>query len=280
MIRCDVPYRRGDVKATGDTSILETFVATNVEPRVLPESASASAATRLSPDWENVPKPQFLLLKFPGTAGRAERSSPFPANLIDGQDQVREPGQHHETWTWNPPGYGRSSGRPRLRTMASAAKCFASQVLAARAGSQTTVWICGNSLGCLAALFLASRLQDWATEHVDANRFALWLRNPPQLDEVVLKVADRYAARRLMRVATKRIPDSLDAEACARQTSLPAVFLMSEHDELVLPPIQRRIHNAYACEHLVVTLHGLGHGGVLEEEHRESVEQAVEWLVR
>ncbi|MFG0260963.1 MAG: hypothetical protein ACF788_01030, partial [Novipirellula sp. JB048] len=38
--------------------------------------------------------PELLLLKFPGTAGRAERSSLFPADLM--------PDVRTHVWTWNP----------------------------------------------------------------------------------------------------------------------------------------------------------------------------------
>ncbi len=57
-------------------------------------------------NFEPDQSPELLVLKFPGTAGRAERSTGFPMSLM----------QEHrvEIWTWNPPGYGRSEGRASL----------------------------------------------------------------------------------------------------------------------------------------------------------------------
>ncbi|EMI44151.1 alpha/beta hydrolase [Rhodopirellula sp. SWK7] len=260
-----------------ETSILDTFVATNLSPDSRPTSPEP---TDLARDWAPIPPPQTLLLKFPGTAGRAERSSAFPVNLVPPYDDNRyhHPGQHYEAWTWNPPGYGRSSGRATLKSFAPAAEAFASQVLATRLAANTQVWICGNSLGCLPALSLAARLDQWRPGNSDRDRFVLWLRNPPQLSDVVLGVADRYAARRLMKPVVSKIPDSLHAIEAASRSQIPAVFLMSERDELVLPAIQQKIHAAYAGTHRIVTLADLGHGGLIDEQHRDDVERAAKWL--
>ncbi|MCM2370835.1 alpha/beta hydrolase [Aporhodopirellula aestuarii] len=277
MIRCEIPVPNVGKSQRGEKSILDTFVATNLTPGALPTSPEPTDLTR---DWRTIPPPQTLLLKFPGTAGRAERSSAFPANLVPPHDDNRyhDLGNHYEAWTWNPPGYGRSSGRATLKSFAPAAETFASQVLEARFAPNTQVWICGNSLGCLPALSLAARLDQWRPNDVAKDRFSLWLRNPPHLSDVVLGVADRYAARRLMKPVISRIPDSLHAIESASRSQIPAVFLMSERDELVLPTIQQKIHAAYAGEHRIVTLADLDHGGLIDEQHREEVERAAKWL--
>jgi len=257
-------------------------VATNLNGGELPKS---DRPTDLERDWASIAAPKNLLLKFPGTAGRAERSSPFPANLIARRTGAGESetaaasSDHDETWTWNPPGYGGSSGRANLQTLMPAAESFASRILARRLGEQTRVWICGNSLGCLPALSLASRFEDWLPDRTPGDRVALWLRNPPDLAEVVLRIADRYAARFWMRRVVSKLPPTLDAIDSASRCWIPAVFLMSDRDTLVPPVLQRRVHDAYAGDHHLVTLTGLGHAGAIEERHRSDVENAVDWLV-
>ena len=48
--------------------------------------------------------PDLLILKFPGTAGRAERSTSFPTPMLDAKRTA--------IWTWNPPGYGVAVEKP------------------------------------------------------------------------------------------------------------------------------------------------------------------------
>lgn len=280
--------------------MIEAFVATDLQPGLLPTAKMPRDSTVID-DWADIPKPQVLFIKFPGTAGRAERSSVFPANLIASSKaeelnrknriQVVEPHDHsrraepsvdkdhrYEVWTWNPPGYGRSSGRASLTTLAPAAEAFAAQVVHARGGSKSQVWLCGNSLGCLCALSLAARLSDWLPPQVAADRCLLWLRNPPELAETILRVADRYASRSWMRRVVSQLPVGLSAVETASKCKLPAVFLMSERDELVPPSSQRTIHEAYEGEHRVVKLTDIGHGGPIEEQHHAEIQAALTWL--
>lgn len=281
LIRCEHPIQFGK---RGFSTTIESYVATNLDFESLP---FAMQSTTLGRDWANVPPPRTLILKFPGTGGRAERSTAFPASWIPFHQSAAssQPGQHYEVWTWNPPGYGGSEGRADLGSMVPAAQAFASQTLAARvarsadgeAGPHTRVWLCGNSLGCLSALSLAAGLGEWLPDGMSTDGFGIWLRNPPDLAEVVLRVADRYYSRFFMRHVVARLPDSLDVFKSARQCELPAVFLMSELDTLVPPDLQRQIHAAYAGEHYLVTLTDLDHAGVIDEQHRGDIERAVSW---
>lgn len=277
LIRCELPIPAASQH--GSKSI-ETYVATNLNTDSIFDT---KPAVSVDEDWGQVPAPKTLILKFPGTAGRAERSSALPANLIPFHaPQANVPlGQHYEVWTWNPPGYGRSEGKADLQTLTPAADAFASQLLAARVHQcdHTRVWLCGNSLGCLPALSLAARLEQWVPRDKSTDRFGVWLRNPPDLAEVVLRTADRYRSRFWMRHVAARLPRSLDAIQMAGRCELPAVFLMSEHDTLVPPSLQRQIHDAYTGEHHLVTLFDLCHAGVIEEQHLGAIDRAVDWLL-
>ncbi len=348
LTRCELSLR---LSHPDRTATIEAFVSTNQPPGAVPTATPPQDATEIA-DWSNISPPRTLLIKFPGTAGRAERSSPFPANLmpscnneaiagvssqgtdgllnsdalsrraepsvdnldsrraepsVDNLDSRRaepsvdnsgsrraepsvdnsgsrraEPSvdnaDHYEVWTWNPPGYGRSSGRASLTKLVSAAEAFASQVSLARCGPNTRIWLCGNSLGCLPVLSLSARLSEWLPQRVATDRCLLWLRNPPDLANTILRVADRYASRFWMQRLVAHLPDQLNAVDNAAKSTLPAVFLMSEHDQLVPPPIQRSIHEAYAGEHRVVTLTDLDHGGPVDEQHRDAVQSALNWL--
>ncbi|NND97307.1 MAG: alpha/beta hydrolase [Pirellulaceae bacterium] len=206
----------------------------------------------------------LLVLKFPGTAGRAERTTPFPAQMF--------PDSPSETWTWNPPGYGGSQGRASLQRMKDASLEFFRHAMDhARVSDSTRIWIVGNSLGCVTALHVA-------TEVTNCDRAGILLRNPPPLTDVVKHVARRYPLGRLIHPVAESLIDEMNATLSASRVELPAVFLQSERDELVLPAMQQKVFDAYAGPKQLVLLEGLSHGGVATEYHEPVIRESVQWL--
>ena len=208
--------------------------------------------------------PDLLVLKFPGTAGRAERSSEFPISML-GDARVA-------IWTWNPPGYGRSGGRASLPRIAQAALEFQTQVQQSYGDPPMSVWLCGNSLGCVTALHVA------ATAQLDPTRSGMIMRNPPPLISVVTRVTKQYPLSGLMRGVIDSLCDSMNAMLTAKQVELPAVFLQSELDTLVPPSDQDRLIEAYAGPRQVVNLQGLGHGCIATELHEPLIQASIQWL--
>ncbi len=208
--------------------------------------------------------PELLVLKFPGTAGRAERSTAFPMSLMKAR--------RVEVWTWNPPGYGRSEGRAGLRTIADAALAFWEQVTKRRGGPDVTTWLCGNSLGCVSALHVA------ATVEPDAASSGLILRNPPPLIPVVKRVAKAYPLGNLLDPVIESLCDSMNAMRTSARVNLPAVFLQSELDSLVPPEDQNRLITTYRGPSQVVVMEGLEHGCVATDEHIPLIANSIGWL--
>lgn len=208
--------------------------------------------------------PDLLVLKFPGTAGRAERSSEFPSSILDVPKW--------SIWTWNPPGYGQSPGRASLPAIAEAGSAFYRHVTELFAGPTSSVWLCGNSLGCVTALHVAADLQP------DPAHSGLLLRNPPPLRRVVQRIADRYPHFGLVNPVIDSLCEPMDALNTARQVNLPGVFLQSEMDTLVPIEFQNEIVSLYGGDSQVVLMEGLGHGCLATEEHEPSIEAAVHWL--
>lgn len=269
QIRCRVPLAaRSSHSKRGDSPWIECFV----------HRLGAAASWDIKEpghleSWEAVKRPDDLVLKFPGTGGRAERSSPFPLQMNAESDRSAE------VWTWNPPGYGNSPGKPSLKTFSEFAAAWSERVLAARAGKlenskQTRVWLCGNSLGCLPAMHVAATLM------ADHPAAVLWVRNPPDLRRVILNISARWRATTAMQHVSAVLPRSVDAMDLAARCKLPAVFLMSEKDTLVLPEYQQGVHAAYVGQKHVVELSGLPHDGILDEDHRPVVEHALRWIRR
>ena len=209
----------------------------------------------------------LLVLKFPGTAGRAERSTPFPSDYFSRS--------HAEVWTWNPPGYGRSSGQARWHRIEQAALAFWQLgIQSEHVSTRTRIWIVGNSLGCVTALHVA------ASSYADISdrRVGLLLRNPPPLADVVKHVASAYPLGRFIHPVAESLDDTMNAPLTAANVKFPAVLMQSQNDELVLPSLQQKVIDAYAGEKRFVLLEGLTHAGVATEYHESVIRDALAWL--
>lgn len=207
---------------------------------------------------------ELLVLKFPGTAGRAERSTGFPMSIFrDTRVAV---------WTWNPPGYGRSDGRACLARIADAAIDFWTQVTARQCDDSTNVWFCGNSLGCVLTLHVAASVQP------DPSTSGIIMRNPPPLIPVVKNIARQYPLGRWMDPVVETLCDAMNAMLSAPRVNLPAVFLQSELDTVVTRLHQNELIDAYAGPRRVVLMEGLSHSDVATEIHEPLIRESLEWL--
>lgn len=281
--RCVLKPSRHEIDADGLYRVEIPHPGSQIRTEAYVFSTSPSSLTSRLTNWkEGDPSEpcKHLVIKFPGTGGRAERSSEAPLNLLypNLSNQTDSPGKHVEAWTWNPPGYGRSSRPADLRTQGEFAIDFAKFVIDRSAGPETVVWLAGNSLGCLMALRLAASLDEWLPQSVGSTHLGCWIRNPPDLAPVILRIAKRYYGEWLMRPIVAHLPESLGAVANAAKCRIPVVFLASEKDSLVVPELQARVHQAYAGDTRIVLLEGLEHGGLIEEQHVPLVQEAVNWL--
>lgn len=208
--------------------------------------------------------PELLILKFPGTAGRAERSTSFPTQMLDGKRTA--------IWTWNPPGYGGSSGQASLSTMAYAGSAFWQTTIAKHAGPDTSIWMCGNSLGCATVLHLAAK------HTPDPSRTGLILRNPPPLKRVIKRAAKPYPHFGLINPVIADLCDAMDTMQTAPKVNLPAVILQSELDTLVPIDFQNEMLENYRGPVRKVVLKGLDHDGLATEHHEPVIGDSIRWL--
>ncbi len=200
----------------------------------------------------------LYVLKFPGTAGRAERSTTHPADAW--------PGQGVELWTVNPPGYGGSSGTASLRNTAAVADTVLEQLQTHAAGRP--IVITGSSLGCVSALYLAAR-------HALAG---LILRNPPPLREVMLARFGWWPLKPGVHLLARQIPPELCAIRNAACATAPAVFITARQDRIVPPHCQQQIADAYAGPKQVLYLPQADHHTPMSDEELEQYGRRLDWL--
>jgi pimeloyl-ACP methyl ester carboxylesterase len=195
----------------------------------------------------------LLVLKFPGTGGRAERSSSHPADCWS--DLATE------VWTVNPPGYGGSPGRASLGYTSAVAEAAWTAVHEAAAGRP--VLVAGNSLGSLSAMYLAAH-----------TRVAgLLLRNPVPLRDVILARHGRLAS-----VIARQVPNHLCPIRNAAQAAAPAVIVSSGRDRVVPPTLQQKVISRYAGEARVLRLADADHADPPRDDEFEEYLKLLGWL--
>lgn len=215
--------------------------------------------TRHSRRAKEIGAPSIYVLRFYGNADRAERWAAVEADMFDGRAV--------ELWGVNYPGFGGSSGSVSLRQSAAAGLAAFDAMKSAANGKP--IFIYGASIGTTVAL------------HVAAERpvAGMILHNPAPLRQLVLT---RYGWWNLWLLAgpvALRIPKELDSIANAKRVHTPAVFLLAENDELVPPPFQRLVVEAYAAEKRIVVLPGAHHNSAVEGAIMTEVYTAYDWLL-
>lgn len=218
-----------------------------------------------SPDF-HLKRPELLVVKFPGTAGRAERSSPFPAHLASASTA--------EVWTWNPPGYGGSPGVATLSGIARAAGEFIQEIWRLRGGPTTRLWINGNSLGCVSGIYAARVLSELSSVPVGG----MILRNPPPLVSLVASHDAWWNLWRGGRWVSRGVPPEMDAVAQIGNLLAPVLFIESAEDQIVPPRFQAEVRGAHRGHQRIMQLIGADHGTPLDDSHRSELDDHLAWL--
>jgi fermentation-respiration switch protein FrsA (DUF1100 family) len=203
--------------------------------------------------------PDTYVLRFYGNADRAER---WPA-----QEAEMWSDRAVEIWGMNYPGFGGSTGPARLSRIGSAAVA-AFDELKRQAGDRPIVPF-GTSIGATAAL------------HVAAHRpvIGLILQNPPPLREMILRRFGWWNLWLLAGPVALQIPKDLDSIANARATGAPAIFLLSEKDEVVPARYHRLVVSAYAGEKRVIPLRSAYHNDPIEGTALAELNDSLDWLL-
>ena len=164
---------------------------------------------------------RLLLIKFPGTGGRAERASRHPAECWGGDTVV---------WTINPMGYGGSTGPATLQRYPAMVQAIGRH--AREVEPDRRIVVTGNSLGGISALAMAASFPV----------AGLLLRNPAPIHQLIGK-RSRYVVPSLglSKLVAAAIPVELDCVANASKAECPCWFVTCENDQVVPPRFQEQI---------------------------------------
>jgi fermentation-respiration switch protein FrsA (DUF1100 family) len=187
--------------------------------------------------------PKRYLIRFYGNADRAENWADSESR--DWPDDV-------ESWAVNYPGYGSSTGTASLAGVARSALAAYDEI--AKRSPGAAIYVVGTSLGTTAALHIAA----------ERKVAGLVLFNPPPLRELVLGRFGWWNLWLLAYPVALTIPHELDSLGNAKRATAPALFVLSEDDEVVPHPYHLRISDAYAGPKETISRPGAGHNDPLE----------------
>ncbi|MBI2388300.1 MAG: alpha/beta fold hydrolase [Deltaproteobacteria bacterium] len=203
-------------------------------------------------------EPGVYVLRFYGNADRADRWAgaearglPFAAEL----------------WGVNYPGFGGSGGSASLRGVAESA-LVAFDAMKKRAGNKP-ILVFGTSMGTTAALYLAA--------HREVE--GLVLHNPPPLRQLI---RGRYGWWNLWLLAVPvawGVPSELDSIDNAAHARAPAIFVLSQEDEIVPHDYQLAIRDAYAGPKTTFVMPGARHNDPIPDETQRAIDKALEAIV-
>ena len=203
-------------------------------------------------------EPEFYVLKFPGTASRAENAvalveSCWPDSCI-------------EVWAVNPPGYGGSSGQASLSHIPAMASRALEEVK--KVARDKPLVVAGGSLGSVSALYLA------ANYPVDA----MLVQNPPALREVIQGQGRWWHFNWATRLIANQVPEALDSVRNASNVRAPGVFSVAGKDRIVPAEYQQKIVDAYAGPKRVAYRPEADHHTPLSGEDLQQLRSLATWL--
>jgi pimeloyl-ACP methyl ester carboxylesterase len=232
----------------------------NVQRREVPfEGAFVEVLVARSPGCRGR-EPQAFMIEYCGNATQAGDIVEFVAERW-GDRPV-------ETWVLNYPGYGTSPGKARLAAIAPSALAAYDELK--KVAGNRPIFIAGNSIGTTAAL------------HVAANRSCAGtiLQNPPALRSLILRYYGWWNLWTAALPVAMQIPSDLDSRHNARKVNAPALFILSDSDEIVRPPNAKLVVDAYAGPKRTIILKGKGHNDyVATREEIAQLQDAMDWLL-
>lgn len=206
------------------------------------------------------PSPAVWFLKLPGSSGRAEKATAFPAELIPFRTAVL---------TWNPPGYGGSEGEANLKLAADLLPEVVEAVVQTLKWTSVPMFAMGTSLGGALSVHLCTQ------RHVAG----IILCNPPSLPELLLGYNRWWNLMRGGRWLSESIPPPLHTISLVQRIRTPGILITSLADQIVPPELQQRIARSYAGPLKLIEVADADHDLRMAEIPLAEMRPAVQWLL-
>lgn len=191
---------------------------------------------------------RLCILVFGGNGARAEYMPQYTLQTLqswlDGRTRI-------EIFALQYPGYGVGSSSPTLRGIGTAALASYDHVHTLAAGAPVIIY--GRSLGSTAALHVAAT-------HTRSNMApaGVLLDRPPNLRPMILGQYGWWNLWILAGLVSAGVPASAQSGDLAEQVGdTPALFLLSQNDEIVPYRYQQQVLRAYAGPTKTVELPGV-----------------------
>lgn len=206
------------------------------------------------------PPPDVWFLKIPGSTGRAEKGTAFPAECLKQKTAVI---------TWNPPGYGQSEGEANLKLAADLLPDVVEAVVQNLGWSKIPLFAMGTSLGGALSVHLC-------TQRAVAG---IVLCNPPSLPELMPRYNRWWNLWMGGSFVASSIPPALRTMAVAAHVKTPALLVTSMADTVVPPGLQKQIADQYAGPLKVLEVADAGHELRMAEIPESVMRPALQWLL-
>lgn len=216
----------------------------------------------MSPTLDNGLVP-FHVVKFLGAAGRAENVSMHPFDVWSHRQGT--------ITVANPPGFGRSPGRPRLDDLVELGQAVTLKV--SQGFPLEPILLSGNSLGGAVAICSAARLIQTGVRPA-----GLMVRDAPSLRDVIWQRYGWKLSWHPVRLVARSVPASLDVARAARDCDIPAVIVTSLRDRIVPPAAQRIWIDQYAGPIRLIELPDAGHDEPMGLAAASQYREALTWL--
>ena len=204
--------------------------------------------------------PAVWILKIPGSSGRAEYATAFPAELLPFPTAVV---------TWNPPGYGASQGEANLKLVGELLPEVVEACARKLGWDSIPLLVIGTSLGAALALYLS-------TQRPVAG---LILCNPPSLPELMPRYNRWWNFGCGGSWLARSIPAPLQTITLAQRANVPAVMVTSLADEVVPAGLQKQIADSYAGPLRRLEIEEANHNLRLTDVPRQDMNSALHWLL-
>jgi uncharacterized protein len=203
-------------------------------------------------------EPEAFVLFFVGKGDRADRWIGAVARAW-GSRPV-------ELWGMNYPDSGGSDGPACLACVCPDALGIFDQMT--KVAGPRPIFLQAGSFGTAAALCVAARRPVAGLE----------LQNPPPLRQLIMGRYGWWNLWLLARAVAAQIPPDLDSISNAAHCTTPAIFVLSDEDEVVPPPYHDLVVNAYAGPRRVIHMPGAKHNDPLTREAAREVADDLDWL--